>query len=216
MRLLLADDHNLIREGIRVLLERLPDLKVVGEAADGQSAVRMARELKPDLAILDITMPELNGIEATRQIKAQLPDCKVILLSMHANTDMIGDALRAGANGYLTKNCLGQELLLAVQTVGLNQTYLSPQAAGLLTEAYTGRVRTSPGAKAKALTPRQCEILQLLAEGHSTRQISKRISRSVKTVEMHRLHVMQKMGFDSLADLTKYAIRNGLASLEAE
>jgi len=214
VRLLLADDHNLIREGIRALLEQSADLQVVGEADNGNAAVEMARELKPDLAILDITMPELNGVEATRQIKSCLPGCKVILLSMHANTDMIGDALRAGANGYLTKSCLGQELLLAVRTVGQNQTYLSPQVAGLLTAAYTGRESSSPGPQSQALTPRQSEILQLLAEGHSVRQISKRISRSVKTVEMHRLHIMQKMGFDGIADLTKYAIRKGLASLE--
>jgi DNA-binding NarL/FixJ family response regulator len=216
MRLLLADDHNLMREGVRLLLEKSPGLEVVGEAQDGRVAVQMARELNPDLVILDITMPELNGVEATRQIKSLLPASKVIVLSMHASEEMIADALRAGANGYLTKNCIGEELIRAVRTVAGNQTYLSPQVAGVVADVYLGRQGSTAGPVTKTLTPRQREILQLLAEGYSTKQISQRLSRSVKTIEMHRLHIMQKMGFDSIADLTKYAIRKGLASLEAK
>ena len=216
MRLLLADDHNLMREGIRALLAKSPDLEIVGETDNGRTAVQMAQKLSPDLVILDITMPGLNGIEATRQIKYHLPKCKVIVLSMHASSDMIGDALRAGANGYLTKSCIGQELVQAVHTVAGNQTHLSPQVAGVVAEGYLEQMTSSAGHRTKALTPRQREILQLLADGYSTKQIAKQLCRSIKTIEMHRLHIMGQMGFDSIADLTKYAIRKGLASLEAK
>jgi DNA-binding NarL/FixJ family response regulator len=204
-----------MRQGLRALLERQDGLEVVAEAADGREAVRAARELRPDVALLCVSMPELNGIEATRQIKSHVPSAKVIALTDHNDGELVTQMLKAGASGYLLKTCVVDELLSAIRAVRAGQTYLSPEVAGFVTEALldnSGGGRKTDGG---ALSPREREVLQLVAEGKNTKEIARHLSRSVKTIEMHRRHVMQKLDLYSISELTKYAIRKGLTSLDA-
>ena len=215
VRILLAEHHNLVREGVAALLRSQDDFEVVGEADNGQEAVRAARELKPDVVITGITMPNCNGIEATRQVKHHLPSAKVIALTMHNDGELLTQMLKAGASAYLLKTCVLNELLDAIRAVRAGRTYLSPEVAGLVTEAYLGRSSGPSKLDGSALTPREREVLQLLAEGQSTKEIARHMSRSPKTIEMHRRHVMQKLQMYSLSELTKYAIRKGLTSLDA-
>ena len=213
IKILLADDHQIVREGLNAILAKHPDLKVVGEAADGRTAVRLARDLAPDVVIIDIGMPDLNGIEATRQIVAEVPGVKVIALSMHADKQFVSGMLKAGAAGYLLKYCASEELLQAIQTVRANRVYLSPDLVGLVVEDYVQQLEGRDASAFKVLTPREREVLQLLAEGRTTREIAARLHVSVKTVEVHRKQMMDKLGLQSLAELIKYAIREGLTSL---
>ncbi|MFH1570332.1 MAG: response regulator transcription factor [Gemmatimonadota bacterium] len=215
IRILLADDHRIVRDGLRALIEQQPDMTVVAEAEDGRTAVQLARAEEPDVAILDIGMPELNGIDATAQIRAAVPRTRVIALSMHSDRRFVAGALRAGASGYLLKDCAFEELTRAIHTVVANQTYLSPAIAGTVVEGY---VRGSASTAAEAnppveLTAREREILQLIAEGCSTREIAGRLFVSDKTVETHRRNIMEKLDLHSIADLTRYAIRIGLTPL---
>lgn len=214
-RVLLVDDHHLVRQGLRSLLEGQGGFEIVGEAGSGREAVRLALEAKPDVVVMDVTMPDLNGLEATRQIKARAPATKVLALSMHREEQSVLDMLEAGVSGYLLKTCIVDELVQAVRTVLANETYLSPEVATLVTQAYLRKSQGLKGPKVAALTPRQREVLQLLAEGLSTKQIALRLRRSVKTVEMHRQHTMDRLNLHSVADLTKYAIRKGIASLDS-
>ena len=210
VRVLLADDHQLFLEGLRALLGEQPGLLVVGEAANGRQAVAAARSLEPNIVVMDLSMPGMNGIEATRRIVRELPDVKVICLSMHSEARFVEAALEAGAAGYLLKDCASDELLAAVETVSGGKTYISPSIASLVVTALRSRERQSTAFT--LLTQREREVLQLLAEGHSTKQIAAHLGVSIKTVGTHREHIMQKLDIHSIAGLTKYAIGEGLTS----
>lgn len=214
-KLLLVDDHKIMRHGIRNLLEKETGMEVLEETNNGRTAIELARNLSPDVIIMDIAMHDLNGIEATRQITAELPEVKVIMLSMHSDRQMVADALQAGASGYLLKDCEFEELVRAIETVFSNRTYLSPEIADILVENF---VRKSPSAESSAssvLTSREREVLQLLAEGKTTREIANALCLSTKTVETHRRQMMEKLNIYTVANLIKFAIRKGLTSLEA-
>jgi len=211
---LLADDHKIMRDGLRSLIEREPDIKVVGEAEDGRTTVQLVRKLSPDVVLMDITMPNLNGLEATRQIVAESPQVKVIALSMHSDRRFVVGMLRAGGSGYLPKDCAFEELVHAIRTVVANQAYLSPTITGILVDDYVHHVPRRDSSAFSILTPREREVLQLLAEGRATKEAARRLHTSVKTVETHRRHIMQKLGVSGVAEMTKYAIQEGLTSLD--
>jgi two-component system response regulator NreC len=211
VKVLVADDHQILREGLMTLLGKA-GMTVVGEAADGRTVVRLARELKPHVVIMDIAMPELNGIEATRQIVAEVPGIKVIALSMHADKHFVRGMLQAGASGYLLKHCASQELVQAIRAVQNHQVYLSPGITELVVEDF--KSATGDASAFSVLSPREREILQLYAEGKISREIADTLHISLKTVEAYRRQIMEKMDFKSFADLIKYAIREGLTTLE--
>ncbi len=214
IRILLVDDHKIMRDGLRVLLEKQPDIKVAGEADNGRMAVRMARELPADMVIMDIGMPDLNGIDATREIVASVPGVKVIALSMHSDKVFVGEMFRAGASAYLLKHCAFEELVQAIQVVSSGQFYLSPQIAGLMIKDYVRQMSNDNTSVFAVLTVREREVLQLLAEGKSSRQIASHLHISLKTVETRRQQIMAKLNTDNMADLIKHAIRDGLTSLD--
>lgn len=213
VRVLLADDHALVRAGLRKLLESLPDIEVVGEADDGQAVLTLAGQLHPHLVLMDIAMPGLNGLEAAARLTKLHPQTRVLILSMHQNEDYVRQALRAGAAGYLLKDAAPVELEHALKAVLRGQTYLSPAVSKGVMSDYVQRLRgeESPG---EALTPRQREVLQLVAEGKSTKEIARRLGLSVKTVETHRSQLMKQLDLHDVAALVRYAIRTGLISSE--
>ena len=213
-RIILADDHGIMREGLRALLEKQSGIEVIAEADNGRTTVELSRELKPDVVIIDIAMPDLNGIEATRQIVAESPGVKVIALSMHSDRKFVREMLSAGASGYMLKDSAFEELDKAVSTVNDNKTYLSPGIAETVVKDYLGKIVTDNSAASIALTNREREVLQLFAEGKTTKQIASLLFVSIKTIETHRKQIMDKLGLNSIAELTKYAIREGLTSLE--
>lgn len=213
IRIVLADDHRIIREGLRALIAGLHGMEVIAEAADGRTAVRLARELKPDVIIMDIGMAELNGMEATRQIRAETPRTKVIALSMHSDARFVAEMLKAGSSGYLLKDSAFEELARAIKAVTANQTYLSPGISGVVIKDYVGRLGEARPEPATPLTPREREVLQLVAEGHSSKEIAAKLHVSLKTVDTHRQQIMGKLGLRSVAELTKHAIREGLTDL---
>jgi DNA-binding NarL/FixJ family response regulator len=214
-RVLIADDHKIMREGLRALLEeRKPDFECVGEASDGQQATIMARELRPDIVIMDIAMPNLNGIEATRNIKTESPETKVIVLSMHANRAYVLQVLQAGASGYLLKESAFDELTRALSAARRGEMYLSPgitEAEALKNEP--GKAHAGIALQSERLTKREVQVLQLIAEGKTTKEIAACLTISVKTVETYRKQIMEKLGIHSVAGLTKFCIREGLTSL---
>ncbi len=214
IRIILADDHKIVRDGLRALIENQAGMKVIAEADNGRETVRLARDLLPDLVIMDIGMPDLNGIDATRQITAELPDVKVIALSMHSDRRFVVQMFRAGASGYLLKDCAFEELARAVDAVSKNQTYLSPAVAGPVMEDYIHRLSTADSIAYPILSPREREVLQLLAEGRSTKETASLLCVSTKTVETHRQQIMSKLNIHTTAELIKYAIREGLTSLD--
>jgi two-component system, NarL family, response regulator NreC len=215
IKILLADDHKIVRDGLRSLIEKQPDMQVIAEACDGRTTVQLVRELMPNIVIIDIGMPDLNGIEATRQIVGDMPSVKVIALSMHADRRFVLRMLEAGASGYLLKDSAFDELHLAINTVTQGKIYLSPAIAGIVVEDFVRHVpQTNPVQMTVELTPREREVLQLLAEGKTTKQIASNLNVSVKTVETHRRQVMEKLDIHSVAELTKYAIREGLTSMD--
>ncbi len=213
-RILLVDDHAIVRSGLRWLLEKQGGITVVGEAGDGHDAVRLAAKLAPQIVIMDIGMPGLNGIEATRRIHTQHPALRVIALSMHSDPRFVTEILRAGASGYVLKEAAFEDLLHAIRAVLQGHTYLSPPLQGMIVEEHVRRPQQTEPSSVTLLTSREREVLQLLAEGHSSKEISARLGCSVKTVEVHRSRIMQKLHLHSVAALTKYAIRAGLTSLE--
>ena len=214
LRILLVDDHKIVREGLRTLIEKQPGLEVVGEADSGRMALKLTRELKPDVVIMDITMPDLNGIEATRQIHSEIPGVKVIALSMHSDKRLVTGILMAGASGYLLKeDCDSVELARAIQAVASNQTYLSPKIGEVVIKDYMRHLSITTSSPFSILTPREREVLQLLAEGKSTKEIASSLHLSVKTIETHRNKIMEKLDIHSIAELTKYAIRERLIPL---
>lgn len=212
IRAVVVDDHRVIREGLCALLAREPDIEIVGQADDGLAALRLARQLRPDVLITDVAMPGLNGIEATRRLRTDQPEVRVICLSMHDDSRMVLSVLDAGASGYVLKESSFDELAHAVRTVMSNQIHLSAKLVGIVVQEV--RQRQAPGAAPMALTPREREVVQLLAEGFSTQQVAERLHLSHKTVATHREHVMQKLNFTSLAQLTRYALREGLTTLD--
>lgn len=214
VRILIADDHQILREGLAALLGKQPDFQVVAEAEDGRQAVRLAQELQPDLVVMDIGMPGLNGIEATRQILTGCPQTRIIALSMHSDKRFVTEMLKAGAAGYLLKYCASEELVTAIRTVLTRRIYLSPDIAGIVVEDYVSKAAATEATAFTRLTSREREVLQLLAEGKSTRQIADTLHVSIKTVEVHRKQIMDKLGLQSLADLIKYAIREGLTTVD--
>ena|SRR2546423_1819771 len=214
MRILLADDHQIVREGLRGLLQQEGDMEVIGEAADGRAAVQMTHDMSPDVVVMDVGMPGLNGIEATRQIMNKEPDAKVVALSMHADRRFMGEMLKAGAKGYLLKDGAFEELANAIRSVVADKVYLSPRIADVVVDDYVRRQNgVEPSAFAK-LTPREREVLQLMAEGRATKEIAMDLHVSIKTIETHRRQIMEKLQIYSVAELTKYAIREGLTSLD--
>jgi DNA-binding NarL/FixJ family response regulator len=189
-------------------------MEVVAEAENGRAAVKLTRRLRPDVIVMDINMPDLNGIDASRQIVAEFPGTKIIVFSMHTDHQFVAGALKAGVSGYLQKDSAFEELEQAIRVVASNQTYLSPSIAGDVVKGYVDKMMTDESADPALLTEREREVVQLYAEGHATKQIAERLNLSVKTVETHRRHIMQKLNITSIAELTKFAIREGLTTLD--
>ena len=214
IKILLADDHKITREGLRSLLEKQQDMEVVAEAKDGRSAVNLAEELLPDVVIMDVSMPDLNGVQATRQIVGRLPNVKIVGLSMHSDSLFVTEMLKSGASGYLLKDCAFEELTQAIRAVVAGNTYLSPSISGVVVNDYLHRLAKVDLTASDVLTDREIEVLQLIAEGNSTKQTALKLHISVKTVETHRRQIMNKLDIYTIAELTKYAIRKGLTSLE--
>jgi DNA-binding NarL/FixJ family response regulator len=214
IRILLADDHEVVRRGLSSLLATRPDWQVCGEAQNGREAVALAVKLKPHLAILDLSMPELNGLDATRQIKKEAPETEVLVFSMYESEQFVRDLLAAGARGYVLKSDASTQLLTAVDTVSRHKPFFTSEVAERVLEGFlrlgelSGEDGTSPG----ILTPREREIVQLLAEARSNKEVAATLGISVKTVETHRASIMRKLGITSIVDLVHYAIRNNLVS----
>jgi len=205
-RILIADDHELLRKGLVSTLASVPGWSVVGEAANGRAAVEMALSLRPDVVVLDLGMPELNGLDAARQICAALPQTGVLMLTAHESEQVVREVLAVGARGYLLKSDAGRELVAAIQALLAQGTYFTSSIARLVLEGY---LRANDGEAARPeLSPREREIVQLLAEGRSNKEVAKELGITVKTAETHRTNIMRKMGFSSLADLVRYAVRN--------
>jgi DNA-binding NarL/FixJ family response regulator len=204
MKVILADDHRLVRAGLRALLDATPNIEVVAEAADGEEALRLIEEFKPDVALLDIAMPKLSGIAVLHQVRGVSPDTKVLLLSMYDNDEYVAEAVRAGAGGYLVKDAAVEELGLALEALERGDVYLSPAISRKLAQAFSGG-RASPG-----LTGRQTQILRLIAQGQSSKEVARTLGLSIKTIETHRTQIMDRLEIRDLAGLVRYAIRSGI------
>jgi DNA-binding NarL/FixJ family response regulator len=223
VRVLLADDHDILRDGLRALLEMAPDVAVAGEARTGRDAVAEAERLRPDVVLMDISMPELDGVEATRRILQQVPGVRVLFLTMHESEDYFFRALRAGAAGYIIKRTAAADLLAAVRAVARGDSFLSPSVAHALVRDYTGRgaraaepenAMPAGGDRYDALTGREREVLKLVGEGYTNQEIADRLSLSIKTVQSHRAAVMEKLGLRDVTHLVRYAVRRGLVDPE--
>ncbi len=213
-KVLIVDDHAIIRQGLSSLLQKHPDIDVVGAVEDGRKAIETARKFLPNLVIMDISMPNLNGVEATRKIVDELKNVKVIALSIHSSRRFVAEMLKAGASGYILKDCLFDELIEAINTVLGGGIYLSPKVAGVVIDDYVQRISKQSTPNGLALSQREREVLQLLAEGKSTKQIANFLNVSGKTIESNRRNIMDKLKINNIAELTKYAIREGLTALE--
>lgn len=214
IRVLLADDHNIVRDGLKTLIEKEAGVEVIAEAENGRKAVHLAQELRPDVVIMDVTMPDMGGIEATREIMEQTPGVRVIGLSMHSDRRCVWGMLEAGACGYLLKDCAFEELATAIQNVAVGNTYLSPRIAELVVQGYLDKTPGPSHGLCSILTPRQRGVLQLLAEGMAAKEIASHLNVCIKTIETHRRNIMERLNVRSIAELTKYAVREGLVSLE--
>jgi DNA-binding NarL/FixJ family response regulator len=213
LRILIADDHEVVRSGIRTMLEARPGWEVCAEAADGREAVERCKELKPDIAILDLGMPNLNGLEATRQILAASPQTKILILTMHDSNQVVRDSVAAGARGFLLKTEASRELVTAVEALQDQRTYFAPGIAEMIMEEYLHPAKPSSLPVSNHLTPREREVIQLLAEGKRTRDVANVLHLSVKTAETHRTNIMHKLNIHSIAELTLYAVRNGIVRI---
>ena len=210
-RILIADDHEVVRRGIRSLLDSHPGWEICGEARDGREAVDLSRELKPDLVLLDIGMPNLNGLDAARQILATKPLTRVLVLTIHDSDQIVRDVLAAGARGFLLKSDAGRDLLTAVEAMQRHRTFFTSQVAEIVLDGYLDTRHAAPQAPPrKRLTPREREVVQLLAEGKTSKEVAVALDLSVKTAETHRTNIMRKLDLHSVADLTLYAVRNGI------
>jgi DNA-binding NarL/FixJ family response regulator len=214
MKILLADDHNVLRKGLRRILEEQPDLEVVGEASDGRQAVSLAQSLKPDIVVMDIAMPLMNGLEATRQILQRNSSLNVLILSMYSDENYVVQVLRAGARGYLLKDTAEEDLITAVRTVAKGQPFFSPKIAKLLLGDSMQRIRHEGVTDSyELLTPREREVLQLIAEGKSNKEVAAALFVSPTTIETHRARIMDKLDLHSTADIVLYAVRKGIVQL---
>jgi DNA-binding NarL/FixJ family response regulator len=214
VRVLIADDHAIVRQGLRSLIESRTEMRVVGEASNGRMAVQLARDCSPHVVVMDVTMPDMNGIEATRQLVKGAKQIRVVALSMHSERRLVVEMLRAGASAFVLKEYVFDELLNAIQSALADGKYLSPKLVGIMVDDYARKSVPADPSPASALTTREREVLQLLAEGDTMRGISLKLHVSIKTIETHRKNVMKKLGTHSIAELTKHAIREGLTSLD--
>ncbi len=214
IKVILADDHKIVREGLRSLLEKQPDITVIAEADNGLAALRLVEGMSPDVVIMDVSMPDLNGIETTRQITEKALNTKVIALSMYSDRQFVMGMLSAGASGYLPKDCVVEELVTAIHAVVADRTYLSPTITDVMVKDYFHHLAKNGPSVYFVLTSREREVLQLLSEGKSMKDIAAHLCLSVKTIETHRHQIMHKLGIYNIAELTKYAIREGLTSLD--
>ena len=214
IRVILADDHTILRHGLSKLIQQQEDMEVIAQAGDGHSTVELTRDLSPDIVIMDIGMPDLNGIDATQQIIRDFPKVKVIGLSMHSGKKFVIEMLKAGASGYLLKDCAFEELIIAIKTVASGKVYLSPTISDIVVENYVRNSAEKQSSVFSLLSQREREVLQLMAEGKTTKKIARQLHISPKTVEGHRLRLMAKLKMDNVAKLTKYAIQEGLTSPE--
>jgi DNA-binding NarL/FixJ family response regulator len=213
IRILLADDHIVMRSGLRLLLERQPNLRVVGEAADGQEAVRLAAAEKPEVVIMDIAMPHLNGVEATRQIVARNPETAVVILSMHSDESYVLRSLKAGARAYLLKDSAEADLIAAIHAIQEGKSFFSPGVRRILKEDYVHQLaKLGVEDTYELLTPREREVLQLVSEGKSNKDVANLLNLSLYTVETHRTHILQKLNLHSVPELILYAVRKGIIS----
>ena len=214
IKILLADDHEIVRYGLRCVIEEQPDMEVVGDAVNGRTALNLTHKLKPDVVIMDISMPDMNGIEATRRIRKEIPDTKVIVLSMHHKRQFVIDMLKSGVSGYILKTKVHDDLIRAITAAVANEVYLSSKITGIVAHDIASNLPTSDKSAYAILTPREREVLQLISEGKSTKEIALYLNVSIKTIESTRRQIMQKLDIHSVAELTKYAIREGLTPLE--
>jgi two-component system response regulator NreC len=209
-KVLLVDDHAILREGLRMVLDAQPQIKVVGEAGDGRQAVELAEKLRPDVVVMDIAMPSLNGLDATRQIKKRWPEIRVVILTMHENQQYLMQIVKAGATGAVLKRSAGTELLTAIRAAALGQSYFSPSIASMMLDDYRVRLNDEGIDNPEILTEREREVLQLVAEGKNNHEIADSLFLSIKTVQTHRAHIMEKLDLHDRTDLVKYAIRTGM------
>jgi len=214
VRIILADDHEVVRDGLCSLIEREKDMEVIAQADNGRTTVELARKLRPDVIVMDIGMPDLNGIEATRQIAAEESDIKIIALSMYSDRGYVSEMLKAGASSYLPKDSSAKEVIHAIRTIIKGGIYLPPSLASVVIEDYVRKPSVPETGAFTALTAREREVLQLLAEGKSIKQTAGLLHVSISTIETHRRNIMEKLEIYSVAELTKYAIREGLTSLD--
>lgn len=213
VKVLLADDHAIIRQGLRSLIEKEKDIEVAGEANDGQEVLTQLKELRPDIVIMDVTMPKMNGFATTAKLHKDYPKVKVIALSIHSNSKFVGGMLEAGAWGYVLKDDLFGQLVEAIRTVANGGTYLSPKIATVVVGDYVKRLSKDASSHIKVLNDREREVLQMLTEGKSTKEIAIKLNVSPKTIEVNRRQIMEKLNIHSVAELTKYAIREGVTPL---
>ncbi len=213
VRVVLADDHSVFREGLFSLLRVDEDIEVVGQAGDGEGAIDLVRKQRPDVVVMDVTMPVCDGIEASERILAELPDCRILALSMHADAQFMQKMFSVGAKGYLPKNCCFDELVVAIHTLHEGGVYISPSLNTVLLNDYIGLLDKDRERAVVPLSGRETEVLKLIADGRQTKEIADQLCISVKTVETHRRQIMEKVGITSVAGLTRYAIRHGLVDL---
>jgi two-component system, NarL family, response regulator NreC len=211
-KVLLVDDHSILREGLRMVLDAQPQITVVGEANDGREAIELAEQLHPDVVVMDIAMPNMNGLEATRQIKHRWPEIRVVILTMHENQHYLIQIVRAGATGAVLKSSAGTELLTAINAASHGQSYFSPSIASMMLEDYRVRLSSDDLDDPVLLTEREREVLQLVAEGKTNQEVAAALFVTIKTVQTHRAHIMHKLGFHDRTDLVKYAIRTGVVT----
>lgn len=208
IKVFLADDHKILRESLVILLSQKEDIEVIGEAGDGQEAYRKIAELKPDIAVLDISIPRLNGLDLAAKLKSEMPEVRTVILTMHKTEECVTRALCAGVRGYVLKDNALEELIECIETVYAGKTFLSQDVTGFVVDGFVNNLKDAAASQAEAVSAREREVLQLLAEGKSNKDISAALNLSIKTVETHRANIMRKLGFRNLADLVLYAVRN--------